>query len=152
VERVAHYEVRPGHRTPLVGLQVGAGALVVVVATIGAAALPSSAGAWRPAVVALALLTFTPFGTCLRAVASTTALGYLLAIGFLVNQSGELSWHGMPDVARLTLLGGAAMVGWAAGAVRRSRSRPLTVDVYTTRVGPVDPTPAAVDIRSDIYA
>jgi amino acid transporter len=132
VERVTQYVLRSGRPASLIGLQVGAGALAMLAATIVGAMLPASSGEWHLAPVAAAVLGFGAVGADLRAVMSTAALGYLLAMGFLVNRFGELSWHGAPDVGRLALIGGAAGAGVAAGAVRRHnhRDHPLAVTVY----------------------
>jgi len=134
VERVARYTLRPGRAGPAVGLQVGAGALAVLAATISGAMLPAAVGGWRLAPVAVAVLAFAMLPVKARAVLSTAALGYLLTLGFLVNRFGELSWHGAPDVGRLALVGGAAGVGSAIGAIsKRPGRRPLTVTVYTIK-------------------
>ena len=145
MERVTQYVLRSGRRASLVGLQVGAGALAVLAATIVGAMLPVSSGGWGLAPVAAAVLAFGAFGADLRAVVGTAALGYLLAVGFLVNRFGELSWHGAPDLGRLALIGGAAGAGVAAGAVRRGshRDRPLTVAVYANE--PAGPNGRRID-------
>jgi hypothetical protein len=122
VERVARYALRTGRPAPFVGLQVGVGALVVLVATIAGAALPP---------VVAAVLTFAMLRVNAAAVASTTVLGHLLVTGFLVNQFGELSWHRAPDVGRIGLIAWAAGAGIVAAAVwRRRSSDPRAVTVY----------------------
>jgi hypothetical protein len=123
VERVARYALRTGRLAPHVGLQVGAGALAILLATMIGAGLPTATGLWRAVPVAVAVLTFALFGVDAAAVASTAVLGYLLVIGFLVNRFGELSWHGAPDVGRIALIGGAAAAGFAVGIMRRRHRR-----------------------------
>jgi hypothetical protein len=110
------------------GLQVGGGALAVVVATMAGSLLPAS-DCWRVAPVAIVVLVFAMISDRVGAVAFTAALGYLMAIGFLVNQFGQLSWHGGPDADRLLLVVSAAAMGFITGAARRRylRNRPLTV-------------------------
>jgi hypothetical protein len=58
-------------------------------------------------------------------VAAVGALAFLVFDGFLVNQLGELSWHGSADLMRLSALAGAGAAGLAGGtayrAVRRVR-------------------------------
>src|SRR5689334_11464917 len=93
-----------------VGIQVGLGTLVVLVATIGAAALPAAAGWWRVAPVAIAVLLFSIFPVRAVATAFSALLGYLMVIGFLVNQYGQLSWHGAPDALRLLAIGAGATI------------------------------------------
>ncbi len=105
------------------GIQVGLGTLVVLVATIAAATMPVSAGSWRVAPVAIAVLLFALFPVRPVAAAFSALLGYLMVIGFLVNQYGQLSWHGAPDALRLLVIGAATTVGFVAGAVRRRQHR-----------------------------
>ena len=105
------------------GIQVGFGTLVVLVATIGAATLPASAGWWRVVPVAIAVLLFALFPVRAVAAASSALLGYLMVIGFLVNQYGQLSWHGAPDAIRLLVIGAAATVGFVAGVIHRRQHR-----------------------------
>jgi hypothetical protein len=132
VERVAQYILRTEPRRSPVGLQVGAGAVMVVLAAIVAAFLPVSSSWSRAVPVAVAVFAFALCSVQVRSVAVTTVLGYLLVIGFLVNRFGELSWHGWPDAARLALISGAAGAGRAVGAARsrQLRERPLMVTVY----------------------
>ena len=108
-------------------------AVVVVLATIVGAESPASAGWWRAVPVAVGVLGFAAFERRAWVVALTAVLGYLLVIGFLVNQFGQLSWHGVSDVDRLMLIGSAAGLGFVAGAVhrlvRRARSVSLREDL-----------------------
>jgi hypothetical protein len=127
MRRVVHVGWQAEYTELPAGLQIGFGAAAVVVATIGGAMMSASAGSWRALPVALTLLLFAAFPSRISAVVFTTALGYLLVIGFLVNQFGQLSWHGVADADRMLLLGAAAGVGFTAGALRRRFGRPYSV-------------------------
>jgi hypothetical protein len=73
----------------------------------------------------VALAGFAALAVDLVATAGVTGLAALIFNGFLVNQLGELSWHGVADARRLVVLVVAAAIGFAAGAgyrtVRRAR-------------------------------
>jgi hypothetical protein len=113
-ERLARSE-----RTPI-GIHIGLGAVAVLAAVIVSALLPS--GGWRLVPVAVVLVVLGVSTVDLIAVAAVAVLGYLLIVGFLVNQFGVLSWHGMSDTYRLAVVVAAAGSGVAIGAVRH-RSR-----------------------------
>jgi hypothetical protein len=110
--------------TPL-GVGVAVGALVVVVAAFVAAAVPPSAAAVRLGLFAAALGVFAALMADPLAVAIVGVLGFGIFNGFLVNQLGELTWHGRSDVSRVLVLAAAGVSGVAVGqayrAVRRAR-------------------------------
>jgi hypothetical protein len=54
-----------------------------------------------------------------RALASTVVIAWLIVNGFLENRLGELSWHGRPDIALLTVLVVAGAAGLVLGASHR---------------------------------
>jgi hypothetical protein len=58
-----------------------------------------------------------------RAVAAVGVLAFLVFDGFLVNQLGELSWHGQADQTRLLILAGAGTAGVAVGTAYRGVRR-----------------------------
>jgi len=121
---------RPGREpedqrdTPL-GVNVAAGALVVVVAAFVSAAVPPSATAVRLGLFATAQGVFAALTVDPLAVAIVGVLGFGVFDGFLVNQLGELTWHGQSDVSRVLVLVAAGVSGVAVGqayrAVRRAR-------------------------------
>lgn len=108
-----------GHRAPIdrtpLGISAAMGAVVVVIASFVAAALPSVDSGWRLALVAAAV------GGVALATPDPPALGMVLAVafglvnGFLVNRLGVLSWHGTADLDRLAVLVLAAACGLVLG-------------------------------------
>jgi hypothetical protein len=98
--------------------------VAAVAATMLAAVLPGSAGAWRLVPVAAALFVLGALTVDSAAVAFVATVAYLLVTGFLVNQYGVLTWHGMPDIYRLFVIAVSAGAGLMVGAVRRWRRRP----------------------------
>ena len=108
------------------GINVAVGAAVVVVSAFVSAAVPASAGPARFGVLAAALAGFAALTVDPRAVAAVGVLAFLVFNGFLVNQLGELSWHGSADTLRLSALAAAGVGGLAGGsayrAVRRLRA------------------------------
>lgn len=113
-------------RNPPTGIAIALGAAVIVVSAFVSAAVPESAGAVRIGLVALALAGFAALTVNPTAVAAAGGLGFLVFDGFLVNQLGDLSWHGPADVGRLMVLAAAGVLGIGAGtayrAVRRMNS------------------------------
>ena len=103
------------NETP-VGIHIGLGAAGVVAAVTVSALLPS--GWWRLVPVAAVLLLIGALTVDLVAAAAVAVLGYLLVMGFLVNQYGVLSWHGMSDVYRVMVFSTSAGAGLIIGAVR----------------------------------
>jgi hypothetical protein len=117
-------ELEDQRDTPL-GVNVAAGALVVVVAAFVSAAVPPSAAAVRLGLFAAALGVFAALTVDPLAVVIVGVLGFGVFDGFLVNQLGELTWHGRSDVSRVLVLAAAGVSGVAMGqayrAVRRAR-------------------------------
>jgi hypothetical protein len=95
--------VGAGERAPT-GITTGVGGLAVVVAALVAALIPVPHTGWRFAVVAGVVGLFATLTRDEWAVAAVAALSWLVFNGFLVNQMGDLSWHGSPDLLRLMLL------------------------------------------------
>lgn len=113
-------------RTPF-GVDVTAGAVLVVAAALVAALVPAADGAARLAVLAVAVGLFAAGTVDAVAVAAVTLLAGLVDNGFLVDRFGQLGWHGWPDAYRIAALVLAGALGWsvgaAAGRVRRARAR-----------------------------
>jgi hypothetical protein len=106
-----------------VGVNVALGSAVVVVAAVVSAAVPPSAGAVRLGLFASAQGLFAATTVDPLAVLMVGVLGFGVFDGFLVNQLGELTWHGAADVARLWVLAAAAVCGLVVGAVYRGVRR-----------------------------
>jgi MFS family permease len=103
-----------GERTP-VGINLAGGAVAVVAAGFLAAAIPPGLPGWRFTVVAATVAGFAAFTADQVALFGVALLGWLVVNGFLENRSGELSWHGSPDLWLIGVLVVAAAVGLAAG-------------------------------------
>jgi hypothetical protein len=74
-----------------VGIAIGGGAVMLVAVTLAAAlALPAVPGL---SALAVAVGVFAALSGDGRAVAAITTLAWPFGNGFLLNQSGELSWH-----------------------------------------------------------
>jgi hypothetical protein len=114
-------QIRHEPDTPT-GISAAIGAGMLVVAAFLSAALPPSAGDVRLGVLALALAGFAALTVDPRAVAAVGVLAFLVLDGFLVNQLGELSWHGQADQTRLLILAGAGRT-----------TCPVTVSSHTRR-------------------
>jgi hypothetical protein len=110
-----------------VGIDVAAGAVLVVVAGLVAAAVPAAGGPARLVVLAVAVGLFAALAVDPVALAVVVLLACLVDNGFLVDRQGQLDWHGWPDVYRIGSLVAAAGLGLAVGAVgawvRRTRAR-----------------------------
>jgi hypothetical protein len=115
-------ESLPEHNPPT-GIAVTLGSAVIVASAFVSAAVPASAGAVRLGPVALALAGFAALTINPTAVAAVGGLGFLVFDGFLVNQVGELSWHGPADVRRLMVLAAAGVLGLGAGTAYRAVRR-----------------------------
>ncbi len=102
------------------GLKLGAGTAAVVAAVLLAAALPKQG---RLAVVAGTTGLFGAIALDVASLVGVTVIAWLLVNGFLVNQLGVLSWHGLADLKRLCVLAGAGAIGLAVGGVVRYRRK-----------------------------
>ncbi|WP_238014917.1 hypothetical protein KZZ52_33145 [Dactylosporangium sp. AC04546] len=110
--------VRPRFAAPT-GLTLAAAAAgVVVVAALCAATTAPSAAVVRLVALALWSAAVGAVGD-LVAAAATAVIAWTVLNGFLVNQRGELTWHGSADAVRLGVLLGAAAASWLAVLTRR---------------------------------
>jgi hypothetical protein len=133
------------------GLRVGAGAVGVVAAALVAAAVPGSGSGVRVGLVAavvavLAAVTADPAATVV-----TVVVAFLIVNGFLVDQLGELSWHGRPDAARLAALAVAAGAGLGVGRLRRrirAARHDRAVDAWLRHLT-APPAHSTVDMEED---
>jgi hypothetical protein len=105
-------------RTPL-GINVAGGTGAVVLAALVAAWIPGSAPVEHYAPLVVVLAAFAALTVDTTAVALTGLLGFLVFDGFLVNQLGELSWHGVADRWRVLAVVVAGLAGMAGGGAYR---------------------------------
>ena len=114
---------------PHPGLHIGFASAALVVATAVASSWPGSAGMWRLLPAATVVLLTGVFGAAASTVAAVGVGAWLLTVGFLVNQSGVLSWNETSDIYRLAIIAAVAALGLAVGAYRRRirDARPLIV-------------------------
>jgi hypothetical protein len=110
---------RTDGRTPT-GIAVGLGAGFLLVAAVLGATVPASDPVLRlaPVVIAVAL-TGALTGDRLAA-AGTAVTAMLVVNGFLVNEDGQLSWHGRADLWRVGILAVACAVGLVIDAARHA--------------------------------
>jgi hypothetical protein len=109
---------------------LGIGSVAVIVAALIASAVPAADGAARYGVLVVAVLVFTMVADVWAAAIGVAVVGYLVFDGFLVNQLGELSWHGQADTIRLMALTLAVVLGRLAGdGYRAVRWRRYPTDV-----------------------
>jgi hypothetical protein len=113
----------PPENNPPTGIAVALGSAVIVVAAFVSAAVPASLGVVRLVPVAVPLAGLAALTVNPRVVAAVGGLGFLVFDGFLVNQLGELSWRGAPDVRRLMVLAAAGVLGLGAGTAYRAVHR-----------------------------
>jgi hypothetical protein len=117
------YSKLPAEESMPTGIAVAAGSVVVVVSAFVSAAVPASAGVVRLGLVAAALAGFAALTVNVNAAVAVGILAFLVFEGFLVNQLGELSWHGIEDVWRLLTLAAAAGLGIVVGVAYRALGR-----------------------------
>ncbi|GIG61786.1 hypothetical protein Lfu02_61580 [Longispora fulva] len=114
---------RGSEETPL-GVNIALGSVLLVVAAVAAATIPDSEPVVRYAVLVLAVAAFAAWTRDGLALAFVAVIGFAIFNGFLVNQPGELSWHGLTDMLRLGVLVLASTTGLAAGEAYRLVRRP----------------------------
>jgi hypothetical protein len=119
------------------GISTTVGALVVVVCCAAPPHLDAAGVNARLAVLALGLLAFSASVVDLCAAAVTVGVAFLLFDGFVVDHQGDLAWHGDPDLVRLAVLAGGALLGLAAGALR------LALQNHPNRTPPIPAHPRA---------
>ena len=116
------------------GITVGFGALVMVAATVVAAAMFPEVPA-RLVVVALAVGAYAAAVEDLWAGLVTAAVGYLLFDGFLVNRHGELAWAGTTSVRHVAVLAFAVGVGLVWRWIRAVRAEAAQDDELSELLG-----------------
>src|SRR5215475_3826594 len=101
------------------GLAIGTGAIMVIVAGVIAAAVPTADTGWRFAVMAIFVGLFAAISLDQVALAAVAVLAFAVYNGFLEDRLGQLSWHGAGDLWRLLVLVMVAAFGLAAGEAVR---------------------------------
>lgn len=97
------------------GVLAGAGSVAVVAGCFAAAVVPAHLPGQRLAVLAVAVAGFALVADDAVAALATAGLAWLCCDGFLVDQYGELRWHGHADAVRLGVLALAAATGTGLG-------------------------------------
>lgn len=110
------------------GIAAGMGAVVVVAAGLIAATVPASLPAWRLVVMAVAVAVVAAVSLNARATAVLALIAFLIVNGFLEDEFGELSWHGLADLWRAVALAAAGGFGLAAGWCCRYRPARAVAD------------------------
>jgi hypothetical protein len=104
---------RPAYPT---GVVVAIGFTVVVAGCLVAAlVLPPNATTGRLIILSVDIAGFAAIAQSRAAALVTAALSWPFYLGFLVDQHGELSWHGPIDLMRLFVLVAAALGGSSCG-------------------------------------
>jgi hypothetical protein len=101
-----------------VGVDIAGGAAAVVLAALGAAAVPAAYGWWRVAVIGVVVAVFAAVTADARAAGAVVVLAWLVVNGFLVDRYGQLSWHGAVDLGRLLVIAACAGLGLLLGRSR----------------------------------
>ncbi len=102
------------------GIFVGVGSLAVIAAGFIASAMPATDAALRFGVLVVTVFVFTAIADVWAAAVTVGVIGYLVFDGFLVNQLGELSWHGGADLSRVVGIAAAVTLGRLIGDGYRS--------------------------------
>jgi hypothetical protein len=102
------------------GFAIAGGSILVVVAAFVAALIPASAGAVRLGIVAAGLGVFAAVTVNPAAIVAVGVVAFLVFDGFLVNQLGELSWHGAADDQRLFVFILVSISGMLVGVAYRA--------------------------------
>lgn len=110
--------VRADEPTP-VGINVGIGAVLIIVAAMIAAAVPATDSGWREGIVLAAVGVFAAATVDQVALAGVVALAWLVVNGFLIDRFGQLSWHGSSDLRLIMLLVLVGTAGLLAGQAYR---------------------------------
>jgi MFS family permease len=99
------------------GIAIAIGAVVLIAAALVAAALPPAPGP-RLALLVIVVATFAAGTGDGRAALAVATLAWFIGNGFLINQHGELSWHGRIDTGFVISLLLGVSVGAVAGQIR----------------------------------
>jgi hypothetical protein len=105
-------------RNPL-DLAVGATAMVVATA-LAAALFPDAQTVARLAVMAAAIGGCAALLTRALPAVAVAAIGFLLHVGFLVNERGELTWDGLAALWELLMIAVATGAGLLCRWVRKA--------------------------------
>jgi hypothetical protein len=102
-------------RTPAAFVIAGGVMTIVAACSVASWIFPQPEEGARLAVVALAVGGFAAAVRAVLSVVAVPGLAWVFFLGFLVDQQGELRWHGAVDLLRLGVLVGASLLGSAVG-------------------------------------
>jgi hypothetical protein len=109
-----------------VGICLAVGALGVVVACLLAAAVPASDPVARWCLVVATIGAYAVTVADLGSAVFLALTAFMIFNGFVTNSTGDLSWHGVADTARLATVFGAVVFGSATGRIYRRARRVAT--------------------------
>src|SRR5262245_33216568 len=101
------------------GIQLGIGSAALVAAWFVAAARGPSVSWQMVLLMAFAVAVGAALISDLRFATAFAVMGYLLFVGFLVNQYGELRWDGRASLGPLAVFGFAFWLGLGRRWMRR---------------------------------
>jgi hypothetical protein len=108
------------HNEPIpIGISLGIGAILMIVAGLMAAPISSTRPDARFAVIAIAVALFAALTIDPVALGPVALIGFLIDNGFLEDRYGELSWHGSVDLWHLLALVIVGALGLATGEAIR---------------------------------
>jgi hypothetical protein len=102
------------------GINLGIGALVVILGAVLVAFVPAAHLWWRLGLMALLAFGFAAATADQVALGGVALVVWLVSNGFFENRQGELSWHGSTDLGFAMVLVVAAAVGLAVGQAGRT--------------------------------
>jgi hypothetical protein len=140
----------PGPGACPLGFALAAGfATSVMGCVVAALAAPPHDTTVRLVVLALIVGGFAATVRSLPGAALTAGMAWSMYLGFLVDQTGELHWHGGADLLALAVVVVAALAGWARWPVTDVVTpRPAAGRVPAPRGRPVPP-PAGVRVPAE---
>lgn len=103
------------------GIHLSIGCAILVVVTFGMAMLTDHGTQSRLLVMEVSVGLMAALVPDWRYASALGLIGYLLYLGFLVNQYGELGWHGMPSLFEAIIVGLAYSLGRGQRWVRSLR-------------------------------
>jgi len=102
-----------------VGINIAVGAVLITMVTLIAAQVPVASAGWRYGLVEASVGVFAAFTLDPAAVLFLVLATWMIVNGFLVDRSGDLSWHGSADVYRFLILVAVGVAGLGIGEISR---------------------------------
>jgi hypothetical protein len=99
------------HESAQFGTFAGIGFVAMTVAAMITAVATEPGSSARLLMMATAVALFAAVAPRAAASATTALVGFLMYLGFLVNEEGELAWHGGQTWRQLAVFGLALLVG-----------------------------------------